>query len=184
MHEIYVSTDIETDGRIPGPNSMLSLGSAAYTSNKKLLGTFSANLETLPGAIGDASTMEWWKTQPEAYKACRENLETPKAAMTRYLSWVKNLPGPPVFVGYPAGFDFLFVYWYLIKFVDESPFSFSALDIKSYACAVLKSEYRNTTKRMMPKNWFSKSKHNHIAVDDAVEQGELFCNILAQNLSK
>jgi len=25
--EIYVSTDVETDGPIPGPNSMLSLGS-------------------------------------------------------------------------------------------------------------------------------------------------------------
>jgi len=37
-------------------------------------------------------------------------------------------PGKPVFVGYPAGFDFLFVYWYLIRFTGESPFSFSALD--------------------------------------------------------
>ena len=31
MAEIYVSTDIEADGPIPGPNSMLSFGSAAYT---------------------------------------------------------------------------------------------------------------------------------------------------------
>jgi hypothetical protein len=29
--EIYVSTDVEADGPIPGPNSMLSFGSAAYT---------------------------------------------------------------------------------------------------------------------------------------------------------
>jgi hypothetical protein len=28
--EIYVSTDIEADGPIPGPNSMLSFASAAY----------------------------------------------------------------------------------------------------------------------------------------------------------
>jgi hypothetical protein len=42
MTEIYVSTDVEADGPIPGPNSMLSFGSAAYTANKKLLGTFSA----------------------------------------------------------------------------------------------------------------------------------------------
>ena len=50
MPELYISTDIETDGPIPGPHSMLSLGSAAYTAGKQLLGTFSANLETLPGA--------------------------------------------------------------------------------------------------------------------------------------
>jgi len=28
--EIYISTDVETDGPIPGPNSMLSFGSAAF----------------------------------------------------------------------------------------------------------------------------------------------------------
>ncbi|MEW8000408.1 MAG: hypothetical protein AB2795_17805 [Candidatus Thiodiazotropha endolucinida] len=42
--EIYVSTDIEADGPIPGPHSMLSFASAAYTADKQLVGTFSANL--------------------------------------------------------------------------------------------------------------------------------------------
>ena len=50
MREIYVSTDIETDGPIPGINSMLSVGSAAYSADKILISTFSANLETLPEA--------------------------------------------------------------------------------------------------------------------------------------
>ena len=44
MPEIYVSTDVEADGPIPGPNSMLSFGSAAYAADKTLIGTFSANL--------------------------------------------------------------------------------------------------------------------------------------------
>ncbi len=65
-HEIYVSTDVETDGPIPGPHSMLSLGSAAYSADGKLLSTFTANLETLPGAEGHPETMAWWATQPEA----------------------------------------------------------------------------------------------------------------------
>jgi hypothetical protein len=30
--------------------------------------------------------------------------------MRRYVLWLKAHPGKPVFVGYPAGFDFLFVY--------------------------------------------------------------------------
>lgn len=38
--EIYVSTDVETDGPIPGPHSMLSLGSAAYLLDKTLVRTF------------------------------------------------------------------------------------------------------------------------------------------------
>ena len=99
--------------------------------------------------------------------------------MAAYVAWLKALPGKPVFVGYPAGFDFLFVYWYLIRFAGESPFSFSALDIKSYAMAVLGRPFRETTKRNMPREWFSGRPHTHKALDDALGQGELFCNILA-----
>src|SRR4051812_28953164 len=116
MREIYVSTDIETDGPIPGPHSMLSFGSAAYTANKELLGTFAANLHTLPGAAGHPETMSWWKTQPEAWTEHRRDLQEPVNAMKAYIDWVKSLPGKPVFVAYPAGFDFLFVYWYMIRF--------------------------------------------------------------------
>ena len=50
-----MSTDVEADGPIPGPNSMLSFGSAAYTADETLLGTFTANLLTLPGATADPS---------------------------------------------------------------------------------------------------------------------------------
>jgi hypothetical protein len=158
MAEMYISTDIETDGPIPGPHSMLSFGSAAYTADKRLIATFEANLHTLPGASGHPETMAWWQTQPEA--------------------WANALPGQPVFVGYPAAFDFLFVYWYVIRFAGESPFSFSALDIKSYAMAVLGTDYRETVKRNMPKEWFDDLPHTHKALDDALGQGALFCNIL------
>lgn len=178
--ETYVSTDVETDGPIPGPHSLLSLGSAAYTAGKVLLSTFSANLLTLPGATAHPATAEWWAKNPEAWRLCRENPEPPDLAMQRYLAWVKGLPGRPVFVAYPAAFDFLFVYWYLIRFTGESPFSHSALDIKSYAMAVLKKPFRETTKRNMPKRWFDPLPHSHVALDDAIEQGALFCNMLRE----
>jgi hypothetical protein len=181
MTEIYVSTDVEADGPIPGPNSMLSFGSAAYTANKKLLGTFSANLLTLPGATADPKTMEWWKTQPEAWTECRRDLQDPVRAMPAYVNWLKSLPGAPVFVAYPAAYDFMFVYWYLIRFAGESPFSFSALDIKSYAMAVLGTKFRQSTKKTMPKEWFDSLPHTHNALDDAIGQGALFCNMLAAN---
>jgi hypothetical protein len=126
VKEIYVSTDIETDGPIPGPNSMLNFASAAFLADKTLLSTFTTNLEILPDASGDPDTMKWWEEHPDAWNAHRQDLEAPRNAMHRYLNWIKSLPGKPVFVGYPAGFDFLFVYWYLIRLTGESPFSFSA----------------------------------------------------------
>ena len=93
--EIFVSTDVET----------------AYLPDKKLIGTFSANLETLPDAISHPKTMAWWKTQPDAWQSCRNDLQQPEIALQNYLEWLKALPGSPVFVAYPAAFDFLFVYW-------------------------------------------------------------------------
>jgi DNA polymerase III alpha subunit (gram-positive type) len=181
MNEIYISTDVETDGPIPGPHSMLSIGAAAYTAGKVLLSTFSANLETLAGAQAHPKTAEWWAKQPAAWAACRQNPEPPERAMARYVAWIKSLAGKPVFVAYPAAFDFMFVYWYLMKYVGESPFSHSALDIKSFAMAVLKTNYRESTKRNMPKRWFDELPHTHVALSDAIEQGALFCNMLRES---
>ena len=122
-------------------------------------------------------------SQPEAWAACRTELETPDGAMRRYVAWLKSLKDKPVFVAYPAGFDFLFVYWYLMRFVGESPFSHSALDVKSFAMAVMKTDYRSSTKKNMPKHWFDKLPHSHVALDDAIEQGALFCNMLKESRS-
>ena len=178
MTEIYISTDVETDGPIPGPHSMLSFGSAAYTADKQLVATFSANLHTLPGASAHPKTAAWWATQPQAWAACRTDLQDPEAAMRAYVAWIRSLAGKPVFVAYPAGFDFLFVYWYLMRFVGDSPFSHSALDVKTFAMAVLRRDYRDSTKRNMPRHWFDTLPHTHVALDDAIEQGALFCNML------
>ncbi|MBT8226525.1 MAG: exonuclease [Dactylosporangium sp.] len=180
--EIYVSTDIEADGPIPGPHSMLSFASAAFTADNDLVGTFSANLVTLPEASGDPTAMAWWATQPQAWAACRAEQQEPAVAMVRYKAWLDQLPGRPVLVGYPAAFDFMFVYWYLMRFAGSSPFSHSALDIKTYAMALLGTGYRATVKRTMPRSWFEdQARHTHVALDDAIEQGALFCAMLAAN---
>lgn len=179
--EIYVSVDVEVDGPIPGPHSMLSFGCAAYLPTKTLVGTFAANLELLPDSAGHPDTTAWWATQPEAWAACRHDPQPPAQAMLACVDWIESLPGKPVFVGYPVAFDFMFFYWYLIRFVGRSPFSFAALDIKTMAMTMLKSEYRRSTKGNMPPRWFDPLPHTHVALDDAIAQGALFCNMLAES---
>ena len=178
--EIYVSTDIESDGPIPGPHSMLSFASAAFSRDGEVLSTFSANLELLEGASGHPETMKFWSENEAAWAETRSNLQTPDKAMADYVAWVKSLLGKPVFVGYPVAFDFMFVYWYLIRFAGESPFSHSALDMKTYAMSILGLPYRESTKRNMPKEWFSDAPHTHVALDDAIEQGRLFLSMLKE----
>jgi hypothetical protein len=186
MDELYVSTDVETDGPIPGPHSMLSLGSAAWRvadGAKELVSTFEANLETLPGSAGHPDTMAWWKTQPEAWAECRRGPRPAAEAMRDYDAWLRGLPGPPVFVAWPLGFDFIFVYWYLIRFVGRSAFGFNGIDMRSYAMAILGTGYREAGKESLPRRWFDDLPHTHKALDDALEQGALFCNMLVEGRS-
>lgn len=38
--------------------------------------------------------------------------------------------------------------------------------------------------RHMPKHWFDPAPHTHQALDDAIEQGALFCTMLQENLTR
>jgi len=182
MKDIYISFDVETNGPIPGPFSMLSIGCAAYEYPKNLISTFERNLETLPEAGEHPDTMKWWKGFPDQYQICRANQVPPKDAMLDLLAWQKSLPGKSTFAAFPSGFDFTFLYWYMVDVTKTNSFAFSCVDIKTYAMALLKSDYRRSSKRCLPKHWFSKElPHTHGALDDALEQGEMFMNMLIQN---
>jgi len=181
MHEVYVSTDIEADGPIPGPHSMLSFASAAYLADKTLVATFEANLETLPGAAAHPKTMAWWQDHPVAWEANRRDLQPPEVAMRDYVAWLQALPGRAVFVGYPLGYDFAFIYWYLMRFAGESPFRHNGIDVRTYAMAVMKKDYGQCNKSTMPRRWFDDLPHTHHPLDDALEQGALFINMLMEN---
>ena len=51
------------------------------------------------------------------------------------------------------------------------------------AMSLLGTGYREATKTRMPRSWFEPMPHTHIALDDAIAQGALFCNMLAESRS-
>ncbi len=183
--EIFVSTDIETDGFIPAINSMLSFGSVAFDGNAQVLDTYTANLQTLPEGEQNPVTMEWWEQFPEAWAKTRANPRAPQEVMPEYAAWLRALPGKPVFVAYPATFDFSFINWYLARFAGHNPFGFAALDVKTYAMAVLQRPWFHATSRQtLPAHWFAPDlEHTHVALDDAMEQGMLFMNMRREHLA-
>lgn len=174
---VYVSIDIESDGPCPGLNSMLSLGAAAFRPDGTLVSTFSANLTSLPGAERNRDTTIFWIRHAAAWLQATENAREPLVVMREFKQWLETLPGSASItpIAYPAGFDFTWVYYYCHRFLGSSPFSFQCLDLKTYAMSILGTEFRHTSKRTMPSNWFDPNrKHTHVAVDDAVEQGHMF----------
>ena len=185
--ELFISVDIEADGRIPGRNSMLSFGSAAFTLDKELVARFAVNLETLPGAEGDPETLAWWKKFPEAWAAAREDPEDPATALPRYAAHLEALGkdlggkwGRPTFIGFPAAYDFAWINWYLHRFAGRNPLGISGLCLKTLGAALLKLPFREATKRRFPRRWFADLPHSHVALDDAVEQGAMGISMLRE----
>lgn len=177
---IYVSTDIETNGFHLGKNSILSLASAAFLENKTLVSSFTVNLDPLPEGEENPVTMAWWKQYPVAWEATRQLCISPEKGMANYVNWLNQLPGRPIFVGYPVTFDFSFVLYYLERFANENPFGFSAIDLRSLAMGLHQTSFSKASKQHWPKHWFEDKPHTHVALDDAIEQGTAFCNILAE----
>lgn len=184
-HDIYVSVDMEADGPLPGVNSMLSLGAAAFVlPHKEPLATFEVNLKPLEGAVQDPNTMSWWSRFPEAWEHATSNPVDPGEGIPAFAQWARELRdlspgGTPVLVTYPT-WDYMWVQWYLMRFEGQTPFGIGSLDIKTLAMATLKKlRFRETSKRRMPRHWFDGcGKHTHCALEDAVEQGILFTNIM------
>ena len=190
----YVVCDIEADGPIPGPHSMISLGAVAVNREGKELGDFEINFLPLENAKPHPLTMKWFTTHaPEALDYCKQNQVSPKEGMNQFGNWLLILPKPRVMAAHPAPFDFMWINWYIQTFLadrlEEVPFSMpffdskgqAAFDIKSYAAAVLQKDYREINRENYPKEFYDNTKHTHKAIDDAREYAQLLIKLLNKN---
>lgn len=183
--DVYFSADVETDGPIPGPFSILSLA-FVYA------GCFDGNRFRRPENYQRFFYKELRpisdRYEPEAMAVNgldRERLliegENPGAAMSAACDWIKAETrfGRPVLVAYPLSFDWSFLYWYFIQFSAEgSPFGHSrCLDIKTAfalkaSIPISDAGLANVWSELRPNR-----KHSHNALDDAIEQAEIFANV-------
>lgn len=182
--DMYFSVDVEADGPIPGPYSMLSLGAAvagtmaeSFTRADPTAATFYRELrpisdEFVPAALAVSGL--------DRAALARDGAD-PHAAMREFSRWVTETAGEarPVFAAYPASFDWMFVYWYLIRFTGASVFGHSGcLDMKTAYAVRAGVPFGRAHKRAMPRQLLSTRPHTHHALDDAVEQADLLANLL------
>ncbi|MFH1425171.1 MAG: 3'-5' exoribonuclease [archaeon] len=193
--EIYLSTDIEADGPIPGEYSMLSLGSVVVDKDGKIQGEFYKKLKPLQGAKQHPETMKFWKESLGAWKEATSDQEDPKKVMGEYVEWYYTFRSDSdeqrlLFLTWPATFDFMSIYWYMIKFVEKHkrefrkqlPFFLARLDIRSLAMVSLKQNYLDTHLETLPERWIKDAgEHTHKAIDDAKQHAKIFINILKEN---
>jgi hypothetical protein len=183
--DLYISADVETDGPIPGEFSLLSFGLCVagrydghvYDRRDPARETFYTELQPVSS-----------KWEPEALAVNRLDRgrleregEAPDVAMERAASWVRDVAVGcrAVLVAYPVAFDWAFLYWYFVRFAPSgSPFGFSScLDIRTLYQARARTVHDLSGKEHMPSNLRSHRPHTHGALDDALEQADLFSNV-------
>lgn len=183
--DVYFSADIETDGPIPGPYSVLSFA-LVYA------GSFDGKAFERPAKYDQIFYRELAPIsdsyEPEALRVngldrnrlIREGV-TPKNAMEEAFDWVTKLAGSakPVLVAYPLSFDWTWLYWYFIKFCEfGSPFEYSrCFDIKTAVAVKARIPISDAGRSRIHPSLRSKHQHSHHAVDDAIEQADIFANI-------
>jgi len=183
--DIYFSADIETDGSIPGPFSILSFA-LVYA------GAFDGETFYRPPAYEDRFYIELKpisdRFEPEALRvngldrdALVLNGSDPRVGMSSAADWVRKISagGEPVFAAYPLSFDWSWLYWYFISFSESgSPFGYSrCFDIKTAAAIKLGKTIGDAGRGNIPALLQAKSVHTHHALDDAIEQAEIFANL-------
>lgn len=191
IEEVYFSIDVEADGAIPGPFSMSSFGIVAcgYRQKGGLLvdldldadvNCFYRELKPISNDFEPAAAAVAGLDRDELISKGAD----PETAMKEAAAFIENRVASlgknirPVFMGWPVSYDWLFTYWYFMKFA-HSPFGHSsAIDLKSVFATKADIPLRRVGKRMIPKELQSKRKHTHNALDDARGQGELGMNIL------
>lgn len=201
--EFYVSVDIEATGPIPGDYSMSSFGAfiaGARTregnyvrfDRRDKANTFYRELKPIsedfiPEAIAVGLLEGFDQEDPTGelrHQWMKDHGVEPAQGMSDFAAWIlgakERLGARPLFVAYPASFDWLFIYWYLQHFGVESPFGFSGVrDLKEMYATKANVPFSKASKRHMPKHLLkSDAPHTHHALDDAIGQGHLCMNIL------
>jgi DNA polymerase III epsilon subunit-like protein len=179
LPELYVAVDVEADGPIPGPYSMISLGMAVagrehlrfYTELRPISDEFVPEALAVSGLDRDRLLRE---------------APPPEAAMAAAARWVNGLRkvGRPVFLAAPAVWDGMFVHWYFLRFTGRSPFgpTGSGVDLRSYWMGLTGCEWSQTHKGKIKRRLGLEGvPHTHHAGEDAAELAQVFDAVLRRD---
>ncbi len=171
MGEVYISVGIETSGPVPEEYSILSIGAAVVG---KLDMKFYAEVKPING-----NSVESFLDSRFSMKKLYETGEEPSATIERFAEWVEFVSGDdvPIFVAFGT-FDWMFIKWYLVKFDRENLFGQNNIDMRSYYMGALGSTWEEAMNKKIPRFIVSNRGHTHNALDNALEQAEIFEKML------
>jgi hypothetical protein len=188
--DLYFSADVETTGPTPVRNFLRSVGVVGIRDGQ-IIDTFSRNITeaSQPGAIWESEDKDvidagmkdvktFWAEHPAADAATRLNQISVGEAFEQLGEFVKGLTRPnevPVFVAYPAGFDFMWCATLANLYAPGTwPFGFAPFCMQSMAATLLNVSFSQGRQKNWPEAWKRHMRHTHISLEDALDQAKVF----------
>jgi DNA polymerase III epsilon subunit-like protein len=175
----YISVDVETAGPNPSQYSLLSIGACTLTEPQH---TFYVELQP----VNDNYLPEATAVSGLSLDRLAESGLPPRQALERFEAWLQTTLPPethPIFVGFNAPFDWMFINDYFHRFLEHNPFGYKALDLKTYYMALRKVTWKETSLRDVSHHYPVPHSLTHNALQDAIDQAEIFKKMLAEILS-
>jgi len=177
FNEAYISIDVETAGPIPSQYAMLSIGACTVGKPRHKF-----YIELKPDKE---------KFLSEALAISKLSMERlagdgadPKIAMQSFADWLKKVVPEdhrPLFVAFNAPFDWMFINEYFFNYLGHNPFGHAPLDIKSYFMGLEGVAWSKTSMWNIGEYFRKKRRLSHHALQDAIDQAELFEEMLAKS---
>jgi Exonuclease len=183
--DVYFSADVETDGPVPGPFSMLSFAlvvAGRYDGERFVRPTnYEQHFYVELRPISDRFDTEALRVNGLNRERLTTEGQDARVAMTAASEWIRqhSLGGRPVLVAYPLSFDWSWLYWYFVQYSSNgSPFEHSrCFDLKTAYSVKSGVPICQAGRSRVPEHLRSAHLHTHHALDDAIEQAEMFANI-------
>lgn len=183
--DVYFSVDVETDGPIPGPYSMLSfaivpagrMDGSNYTPPSDYNERFYVELKPISDEFEQAALDVNGLDRAQL----TQDGTDPAEAMLNAARWIRShcAGGEPTLVAYPLGFDWSWIHWYFVKFTGTSPFKHSrAFDLKTAVAVSEGLPISRAGRSRLPQSLRSDHAHTHHAADDAIAQAQIFAKLM------
>jgi ribonuclease T len=176
--EILISVDIEASGPTPSTGSLIAIGACLVEEPARAI---YLELRPLPG-------LPWSERAERVHRLSRANLGRdglePSAAMEQFEDWVADVSvgRRAVFVGWNAGYDWMFTADYFERFLGRNPFGIAPLDIKAYLMGRDRlSHWADTRRSVVAARYGEVEPLTHNALDDARQQAAFIRRLLQQD---
>jgi len=166
-----VSVDVECAGPNPSDFALLSIGACTLLPPRA---TFYRELQPdKPRSDPEAEAIH----RLDLRRLAREGLP-PEQALGEMADWLAETihdPRGPLFLGFNAAFDWMFLDDYCLHYLGSNPFGHSPVDIKSFIMGLRRSAWEETSMRRL-----TDVPLRHNALQDAQDQADIFLNALRE----